>query len=250
MGIHAVVERMRAVLDQMATAGDARRHFLAVYLRTTEAVEDERLTGGFRDSDWVERWDVAFAGLYFDALERADRGDAVPGPWSVAFALTGQPPLRHVLAGMNAHVNYDLPQALLAVIPSTDFDDLARMRLRQADHRHVDAVLTRQVAAEGADAMRRGTVSRTDRVLRPLNELATRRFLREAREKVWANAVVLDAQRRTGRGDGLAELERRSAERVRALCAPGPVLLKLAVGGFGVVLPGAQVQSGWAGPQR
>jgi hypothetical protein len=240
MGIHVVVERMRAVLDQLETRGDPRRYFLAVYLRTTIAIRDELLAQGFRDTDWVERWDVAFADLYLDALDRADRAEPVPAPWSVAFALTDQPPLRNVLAGMNAHINYDLPQALLEVISSGEFDDPDRMLLRQADHRHVDAVLVRRIAAEGDDAVRLGRAGRTDRLLRPLNELATRRFLRESREKVWANAVELDAARRNGRGhlsDRLVELEGLSAGRVRQLCAPGPVLLKLAVGGFGVVLP-------------
>jgi hypothetical protein len=240
MGIAAVVERMRAALDRLESSGDPRRYFLAVYLRTTVAVHEELLAHGFRDGDWVERWDVAFADLYLGALERADRGEPVPAPWSVAFALTGQPPLRHVLVGMNAHINFDLPQALVEVIPSADFDEPARLLLRQADHRHVDAVLARRVAAEGAEAVRTGAATRTDRLLRPLNEFSTRRFLREARERVWANAVVLDAGRRDGRGGGdgpLAELERLSAERVRGLCAPGPVLLRLAVGGFGVMLP-------------
>jgi hypothetical protein len=141
---------------------------------------------------------------------------------------------------MNAQINYDLPQALLAVIPSEHFDDPTRMQLRQADHRHVDAVQTRRLAAEADEVARLGGTSRTDRLLRPLNELATRRFLREAREKVWANAVVLDSSRRAGRdrlGERLVELELLSADRVRRLSAPGPVLLRLGVGGFGVVLP-------------
>lgn len=240
MGIQAVVDRMRAELDRLETLGDPRRYFLAVYLRTTVAIGDEVRARGFRDPDWVERWDAAFAGLYLDALERADRAEPVPTPWSVAFTLTDQPPLRAVLAGMNAHINHDLPQALLEVIPSGDFDDPTRLLLRQADHRHVDTVLARRVAAEGRAGVRRGDASRTDRLLRPLNELATRRFLREAREKVWANTAVLDAARRDGPGrldERLAELERLSAERVRGLCEPGPVLLRLAVGGFGVLLP-------------
>jgi hypothetical protein len=240
MGIHAVVERMTAALDRLDSARDPRRYFLAVYLRTTVAIRDEILADGFRDRGWVERWDVAFANLYLDALERADRGEPLPAPWAAAFAVTGQPPLRHVLAGMNAHINCDLPQALLAVIPSADFDDPARMRLRQTDHRHVDAVLARRVAAEGHEAMRGGAATRTDRLLRPLNELATRHFLREAREKVWANAVALDATRRNGRGslrERVGQLEALSAEQVRRLCAPGPILLRLAIDGFGVVLP-------------
>ena len=33
------------------------------------------------------------------------------------------PPIRHLLLGMNAHINYDLPQALLEVITDQEFDD-------------------------------------------------------------------------------------------------------------------------------
>ena len=43
----------------------------------------------------------------------------MPRPWRLAFeAPADLPALRQVLLGINAHVNYDLPQALLAVIPT------------------------------------------------------------------------------------------------------------------------------------
>jgi hypothetical protein len=59
----------------------------------------------FEDPDWVQRWDVAFAQLYLDA------GDAASRPWRLAFSAPAElPPLRHVLLGINAHLNYDLPQ--------------------------------------------------------------------------------------------------------------------------------------------
>lgn len=58
------------------------------------------------------------------------------------------PPLRHVLLGMNAHINYDLPQALIAVIAPNEFDDFTLLRRRAADHRHVDDVLLAWVGAE------------------------------------------------------------------------------------------------------
>jgi hypothetical protein len=61
---------------------------------------------------------------------------------------------------------------------------------------------------------------------------------------VWANTRLLDAARRQG-ADAytarLAELERLSAARVADLVAPGQVVLKLAVKGFGVRLPDAPV---------
>jgi hypothetical protein len=79
-----------------------------------------------------------------------------------------------------------------------------------------------------------------DRLLRPFNRLGTQRFLREAREKVWANAIALSRARRQGPDaytEVLARLEELSAAKVAALMAPGPVLLKLAATGFGVRLP-------------
>jgi hypothetical protein len=78
-------------------------------------------------------------------------------------------------------------------------------------------------------------------VLRPFNRLGTQRFLREARRKVWANAIALNGARRQGPDAYtavLAQLEELSAARVAALQAPGQVLLKLAATGFGVMLPG------------
>ncbi|HEV8426125.1 MAG TPA: hypothetical protein VGS14_13195 [Actinomycetes bacterium] len=81
--------------------------------------------------------------------------------------------------------------------------------------------------------------SRTDRLPQPLNRLATKRFLKESRAKVWSNTHLLDAARRAGPdvyATRLAELERLAATRVADLMAPGQVVLKLAVKGFGVRL--------------
>jgi len=178
-GIDGLIGRMEGLLAPLQASGDPGRYFLATYLRTTLAVREELDRGGFRDTAWVERWDVAFADLYLDALEAAQAGRRPPEPWAVAFGAgerDGFPPLRHVLLGMNAHINYDLGQSLLAVISEEEFDDPELLARRQ-----------------GADAY-------------------------------------------TAR---LAELERLAAARVADLVAPGQVVLKLAVKGFGVRLPDA-----------
>ena len=255
MSIDSVVARMTALLDELTGAGDARAAFHATYLRTTRAVAAALRAGAFLDGDWVERWDVAFAGLYLDALEASRRGEPVPRPWSVAFAAaSGQrslPALRHVLLGMNAHINYDLPQALLAVISDAEFDDPALLARREADHRKIDEVLSARVRAED-DELRELAPSRSwrDVALQPLNRAATRRFLRESRAKVWANAATLSRSRRQGEeayAARLAQLEELSAHRVADLERPGPVLLRLAAGGFGVLLGHDQGHAGQAG---
>ena len=57
---------------------------------------------------------------------------------------------------------------------------------------------------------------------------------------MWANTEALHQARLRGPGDYavcLADLEAASADRVADLLRPGPVLLRLAVHGFGVTLP-------------
>src|SRR5258707_11313180 len=127
MGIDALIERMAGLLGPLEETGDARRFFHATYLRTTRAVRDALHAGRFSDPEWVERWDVAFADRYLDALTADSAGAPVSRPWAVAFRAAREQPaapaLRHVLLGMNAHINYDLPQALLAVISPGAFAD-------------------------------------------------------------------------------------------------------------------------------
>jgi Family of unknown function (DUF5995) len=243
VSIDALIGRMEALLGPLQAAGDPRRFFHATYLRTTRAVRDALQAGRFSDPEWVERWDVAFAGLYLDALQADSAGAAVPGPWAVAFRTGRQQPdapaLRHVLLGMNAHINYDLPQALLAVISGPEFADPALLGQRQADHQRIDEVLSQRVGAEDAELAEAGPRSAADTLLTPVNQAASRRFLREARAKVWDNTLELNAARSLGAAayaERLGDLEALSAARVADLVRPGQVLLRLAVHGFGVRL--------------
>ena len=241
----ALIRRMEAAGAALRERRDPRRFFHATYLHTTRAVRAELAEGGFLDAAWVERWDVAFAALYLDALEASLHGRDVPGPWAAAFSADDAvAPLRHVLLGMNAHINYDLPQALLAVISDAEFGDTALLARREADHRHIDQVLAALTgASEGPTQIARRPRGLTARLADRVNRAATRRFLAEGRAKVWANAGVLARARREGRAcyqARLAELEWLATQRVADLTRPGPVLVRLGARGFGVTLPGPQ----------
>lgn len=235
-----VLRRMQQRLDEIPVELAHRRTFLATYLRTTRAVGAAIHDAHFEDPRWVERWDVVFADLYLDAhdADRTGRRTDVPRPWRLAFeAPADLPALRHVLLGVNAHVNYDLPQAMLSVIDETEFDDPVLLDRRRRDHARIDGVLASRVAAEDGEL---GTKTPLDKLLTPLNRLGSKRFLREAREKVWLNVEQLHAARLDGPDAyraRLAELEVLAAAKIADLLAPGQVLLRLAVAGFGVVLP-------------
>jgi hypothetical protein len=240
--VAALVTRMADLLRTLEESPDPGRFFLGTYLRTTRAVAAAIGAGAFEDADWVARWDVDFAGRYLDALD-AFRADAdVPAPWRLAFgAKPGLPPEAHVLLGMNAHINFDLPQSLVAMIPPEDFAAPAVLARRRRDHERIDDVLASRVAEEDlALQLAGGRRTPLDRVLAPANRVASRLFLLESRRKVWANTRALHAARMAGPAAyaaRLAELEAASAARVRDLLRPGPVLLRLAVRGFGVTLP-------------
>jgi Family of unknown function (DUF5995) len=240
--VESVVRTMQDRLDGLTPDQAYLREFLGTYQRTTLAVGKAVDGGAFVDPEWVERWDVAFAELYLVALDAHLAGGTPSRPWRLAFdAPPDLPALRHVLLGINAHVNYDLPQALLEVISDDDFADPTLMASRRRDHERIDGVLASRVAAEDAELGVRGR-SLTDRILQPLNRLSSRRFLREARTKVWHNTTELHAARVAGPAAydvRLGELEVLSAARIADLLAPGQVLLRLAVAGFGVTLPPA-----------
>jgi uncharacterized membrane protein len=235
-----VADAMQERLDALPPTLAHRRIFLDTYRRTTLAVGDALRDGLFEDPEWVVAWDAAFADLYLSSHDADVAGGVVRRPWRLAFAADpGLPALRHVLLGINAHVNYDLPQALLAVISDDDFGRPEVMAARHRDHERIDGVLSGRVSAED-DELSSGGRRLVDRILEPANRAASRRFLREARQKVWLNTEELQrarAARESSYAARLAELELLSAAKIADLLAPGQVLLRLAVAGFGVTLP-------------
>ncbi|MFC2176811.1 DUF5995 family protein [Actinomycetota bacterium] len=237
---------MDEIGKRLVAKDDERQHFHLAYLHSTKAVMDDVDADRFVDSAWVERWGLAFAELYLDAYDIWERGGDPSGPWRVAFEASRDPeipPVRHALLGINAHINYDLPQAFLAVISDDEFDAEEIMERRAADHAHVDSILVRRVRQEDKNLQRvedPGDRTIVDRLMTPFNRAGTRKFLKEGREKVWRNAGVLSAARRLGPAvytRELARLEQLSRDRVADLVTPRYVLVGLARHGFGVVLP-------------
>lgn len=241
MAVDRVAAELQDRYDQLPGALVHRRAFLGAYLRTTVAIGHAVSDGFFEDPAWVGAWDEAFAELFLSAHDADLAGAPVPRPWRLAFAADpAMHPLGHLLLGMNAHINYDLPQAVLAVVDDADFADPAVLAVRDRDHERIDAVLSSRVAAE--DAALGGPRRVLDRVLTPANRWASRRFLRESREKVWRNTVALQVARTAGPeayAARLAELEVLASAKIADLLRPGGTLLRLAAIGFGVTLPPA-----------
>ncbi len=247
MSLHdPLLGRMDEIGERLIADDDERQHFHGAYVRSTRAVMADAAAGKFTDPEWTERWGIAFAQLYMDAFDAWERDEPTPGPWRVAFEAArdpGIPPVRHALLGINAHINYDLPQAFLAVITDDEFQDEALMRSRAADHAHVDSILVSRVVEEDRRIARieePGDRTWVDRLMSPFNRSGTKRFLKEGRDKVWRNARLLSNARREGEETltaRLAELEALCDARVADLVTPRYVIMRLARHGFGVSLP-------------
>jgi len=65
------------------------------------------------------------------------------------------------------------------------------MDRRRRDHERIDKVLASRAAAEDNELAATGGAAMLDRLLTPLNRLGSKRFLREARQKVWHNTLEL-----------------------------------------------------------
>jgi Family of unknown function (DUF5995) len=120
--IPGVLEVMHTI-DETCSDLDGLKWFNWIYLQVTQAVENRVTAGGFNDSEWLAELDVQFAALYFKSLYAAVTGAPHPGAWRAMFSRRDQTRVARIqfaLAGMNAHINHDLPYAIDATCQATN----------------------------------------------------------------------------------------------------------------------------------
>jgi Family of unknown function (DUF5995) len=171
---------------------DRRAIFLTLYGIVSSEMRARVAARSFEDNAWVERYTVAFANLYREALVAYEAGDParVAKAWRLCFdaAAAGNGlVLQDMLLGVNAHVNHDLPLALSAI--SIDPDRERRYR----DHSAVNAVLGSVVerATERLAGLYAPGLRTVDDCAGPVDELLSAFSLEIARESAWEGAVSL-----------------------------------------------------------
>lgn len=113
--IDDVLERMAAIEGALPPT-DGVAYFNRMYRKVTEEVHAAVQGRRFEADPFLERLDVAFAGLYFSAVGQWVRGEQVARAWRPLFEQRDRPdryPIQFALAGMNAHINHDLPVAVV-----------------------------------------------------------------------------------------------------------------------------------------
>ena len=196
--IPEVVAIMTA-LEQELPEQDGVRWFNHLYLRVTKAVDHAVTTQTFRDRAFVERLDVVFANLYFDAVAAGSRDAATtPAAWRPLFECrdrSGILPIQFALSGMNAHINRDLPQSIVSTYLATDGAPLVR-NVRYEDYGRVNDLLETIEAQIKADYST-GIIAMVDAAAGNTDDVVAMWNVRAAREAAWTNAEVMWTLRAT-----------------------------------------------------
>lgn len=194
-----VVARLRAIEDRLPRS-DGVAQFARLYREVTEGVQREITGDTFSNPRFLERLDIVFGGRFFAALEAQERDPATaPRAWAALFEARSRKriaPLQFALAGMNAHVNADLPLALVDV-----FSEL-RLELRDGSPEHADYVRVNLLLAKVEERVKDGYLSGWVRALArilhrhdQLDDVIAMWNVARARDAAWTNAEALWALR-------------------------------------------------------
>ena len=121
--IAEVVERLAEIRDHAASTSmrgedDGIAAFTRLYHVITARIGAMADRGEFRSREFLVRLDLEFAERYFSALRRyAEDMTTAPRVWRVVFDNRSDPrvpAINFAVAGVNAHINFDLACALVA----------------------------------------------------------------------------------------------------------------------------------------
>ena len=166
--------------------------------RVTQQVRDRIDDAFFTDIHFMTVLDVAFANLYFDAVRASvENPGHISRAWAPLIQARARPgiaAIQYAVAGMNAHINHDLPVAvvttcqMLGTAPST--------RPHHDDFTRVNPVLD-AVEQTVRQSFEHGVVLAADHVLASPATVVGNWSIAEARGAAWINAEVLWRLRRT-----------------------------------------------------
>jgi Family of unknown function (DUF5995) len=185
------IERMQAI-EKALPSGDGIACFNRMYLDITSDVNTKIGQGFFADAEFMTQLDVVFANIYFAAVDAIAASPAsIPTAWYPLISARTDADIfaiQFALAGMNAHINHDLPIALVQTCAQLDTspDDGSH----HADYQKVDALLD---AAEQSvrQSFESSVVRSGDRHAQAVLDLVGSWSINSARDVAWDTALAL-----------------------------------------------------------
>jgi hypothetical protein len=186
--IDEFADRLEAI-QQALPLPDGLAYFNHMYWLVTVSVRDNVGQTTFEDPAWMAALDVVFGNLYLDAVRASVLApDQVPRAWAAMLerrADTRVAPLQFALAGMNAHINRDLPVAVCTTCRQLQTTPDAGSH--HADFDAVNAVLATlepEIRQSFEDAF-------TSQVVPGLQDVVANFNMVKARETAWTQARTL-----------------------------------------------------------
>jgi Family of unknown function (DUF5995) len=200
--VPAVVDqltKLQDILGRLPPLHDSNplADFNRLYLTITTKVLDRLYAGSFTDPVFLSRLDVEFAERYFDALRLwSEASPATPEVWAVLLRRTKGPdarPLPSAAAGVNAHINFDLPFALVTTFAHLESEPV------DASEQHTDYLQINDIFAESIPGLRRGYLDRFQLLIDTINgdidDWYQGELVEYTRDVAWRNALRLWAIR-------------------------------------------------------
>jgi hypothetical protein len=180
-------------IDGTLPDSDGVKWFNRLYLRVTTSVGSAVGDRTFHDTAFMTKLDVVFANLYFSALAAGgdDTGRA-PSAWRPLLEARHQAGIARIqfaLAGMNAHINRDLPDGIVQSFLALGGDPITADR-REQDFDSINELLER-VEEEVKVEFAVGVVAAVDRLGGQVDDAVAMWKVRAARSAAWTNAQVL-----------------------------------------------------------
>ena len=197
--LDGVLTRMREI-DAELPAGDGVAVFNRIYLTVTERVSEILAQGPtapavFRDGAVMADLDVRFANLWLAACAADAERRTVPPAWRPLFeARHGKAlPVQYAVAGMNSHIEHDLPIAVVATCKAHGLEP---------DQLHHDYQAVNRVLSQVEGPIRRSFLDQAGRELddrlSPVVHLVSSWNIDKARDLSWVTVETLWALRHTG----------------------------------------------------
>ncbi|MCA1656254.1 MAG: DUF5995 family protein [Actinobacteria bacterium] len=190
-------DRVDAVVVAVLPPEDGLKWFNMLYLMVTEQIASGLAAQRWADGVWLAGLDVEFARLYFEAILLWLQSPArCPRAWVPLFERRFRAGIARVqfgMAGINAHINRDLP---VAVVRACESHGTAPRRdtPQHSDYDRINSILE-QVEIVAMEKMATGVIGEVTRDLGRLDDVVAMWDVRKARDAAWVNGEVLWALR-------------------------------------------------------
>jgi len=181
-----VLERLPPLMESNPLAD-----FNKLYLAITTSILDRLCSGGFTSPEFLSRLDVEFAARYFDALRLwTEASPGTPMAWAVLFRRArgrDARPLPSAAAGVNAHINFDLPFALVTTFAYLESEPI------DGSTQHRDYLQINEIFDDAIPDLRRGFLDTWQLFIDALNgdidDWLQGELVEYTRDVAWLNAV-------------------------------------------------------------